>query len=97
MCVWHHAKGRTTREAALKGRPIELTATEFKVLELLYEADERVLSREQILAAAWGPNHHGTERTVDNFIGQLRSKLEERRSTPQHLLTVRGAGYRLAR
>ena len=87
----------TTREATLKGRPIELTATEFKVLELLYEADERVLSREQILAAAWGPNHHGTERTVDNFIGQLRSKLEDRRSAPEHLLTVRGAGYRLAR
>ena len=87
----------TTREARREGRRVELTATEFKVLELLYEANERVLSREQILAAAWGPNHYGTERTVDNFIGQLRSKLEARRSSPVHLLTVRGAGYRLAR
>ena len=86
-----------TREARRGGRRIELTATEFRVLELLYGANERVLSRGQILAEAWGPNHHGTERTVDNFIAQLRSKLEAQRSSPQHLLTVRGAGYRLAR
>ena len=86
-----------TREARRNGRRVELTSTEFKVLELLYDANERVLSREQILEAAWGPNHHGTERTVDNFIAQLRSKLEAQRAQPKHLLTVRGAGYRLVR
>jgi DNA-binding response OmpR family regulator len=45
--------------------------------------------------AVWGPDHHGTERTVDNFIAQLRAKLEDDPSAPAHLVTVRGVGYRL--
>ena len=42
----------------------------------------------------WGPGHHGTPRTIDNFLLQLRSKLEVDPAEPQHLLTVRGVGYR---
>lgn len=76
---------------------VDLTPTEFKVLTLLYQAQEKVLSRADILEAAWGPNHHGTERTVDNFVAQLRAKLEPDPANPKHLLTVRGVGYRLAR
>ena len=86
-----------SREGARNGERIELTSTEFDVLALLYGANERVLSRGRILREVWGPNHHGTERTVDNFIAQLRSKLETDRSKPEHLLTVRGVGYRLVR
>lgn len=76
---------------------VDLTPTEFKALTLLYQAQEKVLSRADILEAAWGPNHHGTERTVDNFVAQLRAKLEPDPANPRHLLTVRGVGYRLAR
>ena len=54
------------------------------------------LSRRQIMDAAWGVDHHGTERTVDNFVAQLRAKLEANPSDPKHLVTVRGVGYRLA-
>lgn len=86
-----------SRECTRGGERVELTSTEFDVLELLYGANERVLSRDRILNEVWGPNHHGTERTVDNFIAQLRSKLEADRSKPAHLLTVRGVGYRLVR
>ena len=86
-----------SREGARNGERVELTSTEFDVLALLYGANERVLSRGRILREVWGPNHHGTERTVDNFIAQLRSKLEADRSKPEHLLTVRGVGYRLVR
>jgi DNA-binding response OmpR family regulator len=53
-----------------------------------------VLTREQILAQVWGPDHHGTLRTIDNFMLQLRSKLEDDPSDPRYLLTVRGVGYR---
>ena len=71
-----------------------LVATEFEVLWCLVHAAGRVLTREQILARVWGPGHHGTLRTVDNFLAQLRSKLERDPADPRHLLTVRGVGYR---
>ena len=52
------------------------------------------LSREEILTRVWGAGHHGTLRTIDNFLLQLRSKLERDSADPEHLLTVRGVGYR---
>lgn len=79
----------------MDGRPVELTATEYQVLVLLARTPGRVLSRQQILDAVWGPGHYGTLRTVDNFIAQLRAKLEEDPSTPRLIETVRGFGYRL--
>jgi len=83
-----------TREVHRNGGLVELTATEFDVLHCLVEAAGRVLSREQIQAKVWGPAHHGTPRTIDNFILQLRAKLEDSPTAPQHLMTVRGVGYR---
>lgn len=83
-----------TREVRRKGAAVELTATEFDVLFCLVEAGGRVLSREQIQARVWGPAHHGTPRTIDNFILQLRAKLEEDPAAPRHIVTVRGVGYR---
>lgn len=84
----------STREVRRKGAPVELTATEFDVLFCLVEVGGRVLSREQIQARVWGPTHHGTPRTIDNFILQLRAKLEEDAGNPRHIVTVRGVGYR---
>jgi DNA-binding response OmpR family regulator len=83
-----------TREVKRDGALVDLTATEFDVLHCLVEAGGRVLSREQIQAKVWGPAHHGTPRTIDNFILQLRAKLEESPTAPQHIVTVRGVGYR---
>lgn len=84
----------TTREVRRYGALVELTATEFDVLFTLVQANGKVLSREQIQAKVWGPTHHGTPRTIDNFILQLRSKLEEDPTEPHHIVTVRGVGYR---
>ncbi len=84
-----------TREVRKADRLVELTATEFDVLASLARVNGRILSRRQIMDAVWGPGHHGTERTVDNFIAQLRAKLEDDPSSPTHLVTVRGVGYRL--
>ena len=83
-----------TREVRRSGAPVELTATEFDVLLCLVEAGGRVLSREQIQSRVWGPTHHGTPRTIDNFILQLRAKLEDDPTAPRHIVTVRGVGYR---
>jgi DNA-binding response OmpR family regulator len=87
---------RSTREVLRDGALVELTATEFDVLLCLVDAQGNVLSREQIQTAVWGANHHGTLRTIDNFLLQLRQKLEKEPQRPQHLVTVRGVGYRFA-
>jgi two-component system, OmpR family, alkaline phosphatase synthesis response regulator PhoP len=83
-----------TRQVTRAGEAVELTATEFDVLWCLVEAQGRVLAREEILSRVWGAGHHGTLRTIDNFLLQLRSKLEKDSAEPEHLLTVRGVGYR---
>jgi DNA-binding response OmpR family regulator len=76
------------------GAPVDLTATEFDVLLCLVEAKGAALTREEIFSRVWGPNHHGTPRTIDNFIQQLRAKLEADPQKPRHVQTVRGVGYR---
>jgi DNA-binding response OmpR family regulator len=73
---------------------VEMTATELDLLVCLIEARGAALSRDAIFARVWGPNHHGTPRTIDNFIQQLRAKLEPDAARPRHLVTVRGVGYR---
>ncbi len=83
-----------TREVRRAGQLVELTATEFDVLMALLNAKGRVLSREQILEKIYGVGHHGTVRTIDNFLMQLRSKLEADPQQPKFLVTVRGVGYR---
>jgi two-component system, OmpR family, alkaline phosphatase synthesis response regulator PhoP len=83
-----------TRQVTRAGEAVDLTATEFDVLWCLVEAQGRVLSRDEILSRVWGAGHHGTLRTIDNFLLQLRSKLEKDSAEPEHLLTVRGVGYR---
>lgn len=86
-----------TREVRRTGDLVEMTATEFDILYTLAKANEGVLSRQQIFQQVWGPNHHGTPRTIDNFMAQLRQKLEPDCDRPQHLITVRGVGYKLVR
>jgi DNA-binding response OmpR family regulator len=86
-----------TREVHRDGALISMTATEFDVLQTLAVVDGAVLSRQEIFERVWGPNHHGTPRTIDNFMAQLRQKLEPDAERPQHLVTVRGVGYRLVK
>ncbi|MBX3205299.1 MAG: response regulator transcription factor [Labilithrix sp.] len=82
---------RTIRRA---GAVVEVTATEFDVLMCLVGERGRALSRDDIFRRVWGPKHHGTPRTVDNFIQQLRAKLEVDPQEPVFIQTVRGVGYR---
>jgi DNA-binding response OmpR family regulator len=84
----------TARTVHRAGALVEMTATELDLLVCLIEARGAALSREAIFARVWGPNHHGTPRTIDNFIQQLRAKLEPDAARPRHLVTVRGVGYR---
>lgn len=77
------------------GRPVKLTHLEFELLSFLCRNGGRVYTREELLRHVWGLQQ-GQARTVDNFVAQLRAKVEEDPDRPRHLLTVRGSGYRFA-
>ncbi|MFY0525341.1 response regulator transcription factor [Archangium gephyra] len=79
------------------GQLVELTAQEFKLLAHFLAHAGRTFSREELLSAAWGYDYEGSARTVDNFMRQLRLKLEPDPEQPRHFLTVRGLGYRFER
>lgn len=83
-----------TRVVTRSGQPIPLTHLEFELLAYFLRTPAQVISREQLLKDVWGQNHGGSARTVDNFVKQLRAKLEAYPEQPRHLVTVRGSGYR---
>jgi two-component system, OmpR family, alkaline phosphatase synthesis response regulator PhoP len=76
------------------GRPIVLTAHEFKLLKFFTDNAERVLTRDVLLNEVWGYNFYPTTRSVDNQILKLRQKLESDAANPKHLVTIYGAGYK---
>lgn len=83
--------------AELTGRPLDLTASELRILTLLARHPGRVFSRVAILDELYGGETVGGERAIDVHVHNLREKIEDDPSTPRRLLTVRGMGYRLSR
>lgn len=79
-----------SRKVWLDGSRVELTTTEFDLLEALAVNHGRVLSREQLLEKVWGYDYYGEARVVDVHVGHIRQKLGER----DLITTVRGVGYR---
>ena len=77
------------------GEPVELTAKEFDLLELLMKNPDRVYSREQLLNLVWGYEYTGEYRTVDVHIRRLREKVEADPAKPSILCTNWGVGYYL--
>ena len=78
------------------GQPIELTPTEFKLLEILVANAGKVFSRLQIVEQTQGYTFEGYERTVDAHIKNLRRKIEVNPKVPQYIQTVYGVGYKFA-
>jgi DNA-binding response OmpR family regulator len=71
-----------------------LTPLEFKLLQVFIRASGRILTRDQLISEAWGPNTFVSDRVVDNHIGSLRRKLEPDTTEPRYLKNIRGLGYR---
>jgi two-component system response regulator MprA len=83
---------RTTREVHRGDRPIELTRTEFSLLELFLENPRQVLPRSLIFERVWGYDFGPSSNALDVYIGYLRRKTEEE-GEPRLVHTVRGIGY----
>jgi len=84
---------RSTCRVTLHGKPVSLTATEFRLLEFLMSRPGVVYSREQLLDAVWGHDRAVTDRTVDVYILRLRQKLEGEDKSLSFIRSVRGFGY----
>ena len=76
------------------GRPIDLTQVEFQIMELFFRNPGTALVREKILEGVWGKGYYGDVKIVDVNIRRLRMKIEDEPSSPAHILTVWGYGYR---
>ena len=85
-----------TRTVTRGGAEVRMTHLEFELLLYFVKHPAQVLTRARLLRDVWGMKAGGSPRTVDNFVAQLRSKLEADPDRPRHLLTVRGSGYRWA-
>ena len=77
------------------GTHVDLTAQEFRILQVFVRSAGRVLSREQLIEAAWGTGVAITDRAVDTHVFNLRRKIEPDPAEPRIILSVRGLGYRL--
>ena len=82
-------------QVAYKGdEVINLSTKELQVLQFLIQNEGTVVSRDQLLNEVWGYDVYPDTRTVDNFILNLRKKIEEDPAKPKHLITTYGAGYK---
>lgn len=85
---------RTAHRVFFKSKEMELTSTEFRLLEFFLSHPGHAYSREQLLEEVWGQQHFVTPRTVDVHVRRLREHIEEQPDEPRYLITVRGFGYR---
>lgn len=80
--------------AEINGATSELSAREMKLLQCFHARPDEVLSRNELLDAAWGVDYFGTTRTLDQHISQLRKKIEPNPAEPRTILTAHGIGYK---
>src|SRR6185312_4217708 len=79
---------------SVNGDTVSLPLKEFELLEFLLRNTGRVLTRSQLIDRVWGSDYVGDTKTLDVHVKRLRAKIEPDPGRPQHLLTVRGLGYK---
>ena len=82
---------------SVAGTQIAMPLKEFELLELLLRNAGRVLTRGQLIDRVWGSDYVGDTKTLDVHVKRLRAKVEPDPAAPQHLVTVRGLGYKFER
>jgi DNA-binding response OmpR family regulator len=86
---------RANRDVLVDAEPVNLTFSEFELLNALMGEPGRLFSRQELLRAIWGDSAYRDPRAIDVHVRHLREKLEEKPESPNLIITVRGAGYRL--
>ena len=81
-------------EVTADGKPVSLTPTEFKILELLSKTPGQVYNRSQLVEKVQGYSYEGYDRTIDSHVKNLRQKIEPNADEPTFILTVFGIGYK---
>ena len=81
-------------QAFRNNKEINLSSKEFAIMEYFIKHEGETIHRHDLLNEVWGFKVMPTTRTVDNFVLDLRKKLEENPSKPKHIVSVRGIGYR---
>lgn len=94
LCSGDFVLNLRSRTLTRRGVPIELTQVEFQIMEYFLLHPDQPLDRNDILAHVWGDNYVGEEKVVDVNVRRLRMKIENDPSTPRHLTTVWGMGYK---
>jgi len=84
-----------SRQVHVGRTPVELTRTEFDLLDALTERPKLAYTRTQLIERVWGPDWVGDEHLVDIHIAHIRAKLGDDAATPRFVMTVRGVGYRM--
>jgi DNA-binding response OmpR family regulator len=85
------------QEVFKKKKLVEISLTEFKLLEFFIKHEGEVLSREKLLNEVWGYDSYPSTRTVDNFVLSLRKIMEADPANPKHLITMHKAGYKFVK
>jgi DNA-binding response OmpR family regulator len=84
-------------EVRLRGKPVQLTPTEFRILEILAGSPGQTYTRAQLLDLIRGDDFEIFDRTLDRHVANLRNKIEHDAGAPRYILTVFGVGYKLAK
>ena len=94
ICHGEFVLNMRRRTLTKNDKDIELTQVEFQIIEYLFTNPDTPLDRNDILTRVWGESYFGEEKIVDVNIRRLRMKIEDEPSTPKHLVTVWGMGYK---
>lgn len=91
--VLNSASGEVTKS----GKSVELTKTEFRLLEILMLNQGRILTKQQLFDYAWNGDYIADDNTIMVHISNLRTKIEDNSKTPRILKTIKGLGYKIER
>jgi DNA-binding response OmpR family regulator len=94
--LFNHGLSIDFKGGAVKknGKTVDLTPTEYKLLAAMAKAPNRTFTRDQLISFALVDQFEGYDRTIDTYIMTLRSKIEDDRKNPRHIVTVHGLGYK---
>jgi two-component system, OmpR family, response regulator RegX3 len=81
-------------EVKVGGEVVEMPLMEYRLLEIFMKNRGKALPREYLISQAWGGDFYGQTKTLDVHIRRLREKVEKDPAAPEHIITVRGVGYR---